>query len=127
MTTPDRSAGAPTRPPLEPDWQADVHSALGLAIDVASASASQHGRPLHLSPTEFALLQVLARHHRSVVPGEELARLVAGESGYRSNAVAVHVSRLRRKIGAGLIRTIRARGYMLGSAVCSTTATCERG
>ena len=69
-----------------------------------------------MTPTEFNLLLVLARHAGQVLSKGQLLSSVWGFSDYDSNLVEVHVSALRRKIdrqGPALIRTERGRGYVL--------------
>jgi hypothetical protein len=71
------------------------------------------GRRLHFSETEQALLDILMREHHRTVSAAELA-LTIGESAENSNAVAVYLYRLRRKLeadGITRIRTVRGVGY----------------
>jgi two-component system OmpR family response regulator len=52
-----------------------------------------------------------------IVAKAELERLVLGfESELASNALEVHVSSLRRKLGRDVIETVRGMGYRIGGA-----------
>jgi two-component system OmpR family response regulator len=87
-----------------------------LVIDEYERRVTRSGRPIAVTPTEFNLLLVLARHAGQVLSKGQLLSSVWGFSDYDSNLVEVHVSALRRKIdgpGSPLIRTERGRGYVL--------------
>lgn len=72
------------------------------------------GELLKLAPREFRLLVELSREPGKVVLKSELAqRLEPLGDPLQYGAVEVHVSNLRRHIGARRIRTIRGVGYML--------------
>ena len=50
-----------------------------------------------------------------IVPKAELERLVLGfDAELASNALEVHVSSLRRKLGRELVDTVRGIGYRVG-------------
>ena len=69
---------------------------------------------LHLSPREFHLLVELAREPGTVVAKRTLAqRLEPLGDAIDFATVDVHVSNLRRKIGAARIGTVRGIGYVL--------------
>jgi two-component system response regulator CpxR len=76
------------------------------------------GQELELTTAEYDLLDVLVQHAGSVVPREELARLVLGRklSAY-DRAIDMHISNLRKKLGEGphgeRIKTVRNAGYIL--------------
>jgi len=85
-----------------------------LAIEPRRRLASRDGQALELSPREFQLLLELARDAGAVVPKGVLAqRLDPLGDPVDFAAIEVHVSNLRRKIGAQCIRTVRGVGYML--------------
>ncbi len=71
------------------------------------------GKRLRFSKTEQALLSLLYQNKHRVVKIEELSDLI-GESAVNSNATAVYLYRLRRKLeadGITRIRTVRGVGY----------------
>ena len=73
-----------------------------------------HGMALELSPREFQLVLELAREPGVVVAKGRLAqRLEPLGDPVEFSALEVHISNLRRKIGAERIRTVRGVGYLL--------------
>jgi len=85
-----------------------------LTLDPASHEVTKNGQLLPLVPREFALLHALIEEPTRVLTKPELEEKLYGwgeEVG--SNAIEVHVSSLRRKIGAEQIMTIRGVGYRL--------------
>jgi DNA-binding response OmpR family regulator len=72
------------------------------------------GEPVDLSPREFRLLAELARDPDGVVSKSVLGqRLEPLGDPLDGASIEVHLSNLRRKIGAGRIRTVRGVGYQL--------------
>jgi DNA-binding response OmpR family regulator len=99
-----RRAGTARPPVLE---AADV------ALDPARRSATRAGRPLELTPKEFAVLEVLLAAQGDVVTPDELAeRAWDDQLDPLSNTVRMTVMTLRRKLGdPPLIETVRGSGY----------------
>jgi two-component system, OmpR family, response regulator len=91
-----------------------------LVLDPAAHLVCRDGRPVDLSPKEFALLELFMRH-----PGEVLTRTQMLEHVWdfaydgRSNVVDVYVRYLREKVdrpfGRESIETVRGVGYRLRS------------
>jgi two-component system OmpR family response regulator len=85
-------------------------------VEVATAerSVTHAGRSVDLTQREWSLLDALLRR-----PGTTLSKRQLEEALYafgeeiESNTVEVYVSRLRRKLGPDLIRTIRGVGYRI--------------
>jgi two-component system OmpR family response regulator len=71
--------------------------------------------PVSLSRREYELLEFFLRHPDRVVTKTELLERVwdARGVGYDPNTVEVYVGYLRRKLGAGLVLTVRGAGYRL--------------
>ncbi len=85
-----------------------------LQIEPRSYVVRLAGVQLDLSPREFHLLLELAREPGVVVLKRSLAqRLEPLGDAVDFGAIEVHVSNLRRKIGAQRIRTVRGVGYLL--------------
>lgn len=85
-----------------------------LVLEPRRRHAERAGKALDLSPREFQLLLELARDAGTVVAKGVLAqRLEPLGEPLDFSALEVHVSNLRRKIGAELIRTVRGVGYLL--------------
>ncbi len=83
-----------------------------LELDVATKSCRNAGVEVSLTAREFAILEYLMRHVGEVIPKGDIVEHVwdfAHEGG--NNVVEVHVSALRRKLGAEAIETIRGGGY----------------
>lgn len=85
-----------------------------MVLDRADRSVMLGGREVPLSDREYDLLHALLRNAGRVLSRRQLEQHLYG-SGRRvqSNAVEVHVHHLRRKLGAGVVRTVRGEGYLL--------------
>jgi DNA-binding response OmpR family regulator len=91
-----------------------------LEIDEARHEAKLAGAPLDLSAREFGLLHALVEANGRVLTRDQLfSRLNGGDAAahFHSRTVDMHVSRLRRKLGAegGRIVTVRDVGYRFES------------
>jgi two-component system phosphate regulon response regulator PhoB len=89
-----------------------------VAMDLATHRVSRNGRPIHLGPTEFRLLEFFLQHPRRVFSREELLDAVWGPDIHvEPRTVDVHIRRLRKSVNAegelDLVRTVRAAGYAL--------------
>ncbi|MGE0331857.1 MAG: response regulator [Ramlibacter sp.] len=89
-------------------------SAQDVVLDPAAHTVVQAGRPVVLAQREFAMLQALLLNAGRVLSREQLEQhLYSWGHEVDSNAVEVHIHHLRRKLGAGLIQTVRGVGYVL--------------
>ena len=69
------------------------------AVDFGTLTATRHGEPVHLTPTEWRLLGELARHRAEVVTQADLLQAVWGPGyGRESNYLRVYGNQLRRKL-----------------------------
>jgi two-component system, OmpR family, response regulator QseB len=85
-----------------------------LTLEPRKREARLDGQVIDLSPREFQLLMELARDPGAVVPKGMLSqRLDPLGDPVDFAAIEVHVSNLRKKIGAERIRTLRGVGYLL--------------
>ncbi len=89
-----------------------------LVLDHEAESVTLRGEPLELSPTEYRLLETLARSAGRVLSREELLGKVWGYYAGDTRTVDVHIWRLRRKIeddpeNPKMLHTLRGRGYRL--------------
>lgn len=58
---------------------------------------------------------VLLHSRRAILSAEQLKDSLYGfEAEVESNAVNVHIHHLRRKLGSGIVKTVRGLGYQLG-------------
>lgn len=91
--------------------------AAGLTLDVLRLEADAGEGPVILTKREFLLLRELVRRAGSVVSKDYLLAAVWGYSfDPGSNVVDVCVGRLRRKLGANAIDTVRGEGYRVAAA-----------
>lgn len=101
---------------LADDPGAETVHAGDLTIDLEHMTATRDGAPLVLTPREWELFELLARRVGRVVSRSDLETLLTRpDSLPSSNAVEVHLSAIRRKVGRHSIETIRGRGYRLKS------------
>jgi len=86
-----------------------------LEIDLAARSVHRAGRPVALTAREWALFEALLSHPGRLYSKAQLEdKLYAFGAEVESNTIEVHVSRLRKKLGASVIETERGLGYRLG-------------
>jgi two-component system OmpR family response regulator/two-component system response regulator QseB len=86
----------------------------GVTLDPAGRRVTLEGEAVPLSTREFDLLHALMLDAGRVLSREQLEqRLYGWGTEVESNAVEVHVHHLRRKLGSGLIQTVRGVGYLL--------------
>lgn len=88
----------------------------GIRLDLDSHRASIRGEELHLSPTEFRLLELLLRHPDRAFGRAQLLDRVWGRAVYLDErTVDVHMLRLRKVLKpfslSGAIQTVRGVGY----------------
>ncbi|MET0520264.1 MAG: response regulator transcription factor [Burkholderiaceae bacterium] len=83
-------------------------------LDLAAKRVSVDGARVELTAREWALLLSLAERAGRLVDKRDLEALVFGaEAEVASNALEVHISNLRRKLGRSLIETVRGLGYRI--------------
>lgn len=93
---------------------AAVWSIGALSIDPARRECRLGSDMVPLSPREFDVVLALARSQGQVLAKHRLAQaLVPLGDALDFNALEVHVHNIRRKLGAGWIRTVRGVGYLL--------------
>ncbi len=89
-----------------------------LALNPATREVLRAGRPVRLTRTEFAILELFLRHPRQVLTRSVLFEHVWGfDFGSSSNSLDVYLGYLRKKLEAGgggrLLHTVRGVGYVL--------------
>lgn len=84
-------------------------------VDLHARQARVEARHVALTAREWAILEALVMRAGRTVPKADLERIVLGfDSELASNALEVHVSSLRRKLGRDVIQTERGMGYRMG-------------
>lgn len=85
-----------------------------LEIDPAAHQVTRAGEVIELTPREFAVLQLLLDNRGRVMSRSRLEEgLYPWDREVGSNAIEVHIHHLRKKLGSGVIRTIRGVGYIV--------------
>lgn len=85
-----------------------------VALDPAARTVHRGGAPVALAAREFDLLHALMLNAGRVMSREQLEQhLYSWGREVESNAVEVHVHHLRRKLGNGVIQTVRGVGYIV--------------
>jgi two-component system, OmpR family, response regulator len=85
-----------------------------VALDPRAAKVTLAGQPVRLTSHEFRVLSYLMHNRGKVVSQAELNEHIYAEHLDRdSNTVEVFIARLRRKLGAASIETVRGLGYRM--------------
>ncbi|WP_145105809.1 response regulator [Cereibacter sediminicola] len=93
-----------------PEWN-------GVTLDLAALVASRADGPVPLSPREFSVLRALMDRPRAILSKAQLEEQLYGwQEEIESNAVEVHIHKLRSKLGHDFIETVRGVGYRLAEA-----------
>ncbi len=88
-----------------------------LSYDPGRCEVRLDDRLVDLSRREQALSQALLNNQGRVLSSEQLKDAVYGfADDVESNALNVHIHHLRRKLGSGIVETVRGLGYRLGPA-----------
>ena len=92
-----------------------VLRAFGVELDPAARTVTQHGKPLHLAPREYELLELLMRNRGITLYREVLyERLWGDESDFDTRPLDLCITRLRKKLGwKNEICTVFRVGYRL--------------
>jgi len=100
----------------QPHLNAEKLNYRDLEMDILAHRVRRAGRPVHVGPTEYRLLQHFLRHPERVFSRQQLLEAVwAHNEDVELRTVDVLVRRLRLALGPGpdLLRTVRAEGYSL--------------
>ena len=86
----------------------------GITLHLPTRRVTARGRPVDLTASEFELLRILMMRADRVVTRRSLEeQALPGAQGNASNSLDVHMANLRRKIGEGIVRTVRGVGYVI--------------
>jgi two-component system OmpR family response regulator len=87
-----------------------------LVLDPRTLQVTLDGQPVKLTGHELRVLSYLMHHGGRVVSQSELVEHIYAQTFERdSNTVEVFIARLRRKLGASTIETVRGLGYRIGT------------
>jgi two-component system OmpR family response regulator len=85
-----------------------------VTVDLRAKTVTQAGRAVALTAREYAILEFLALHRGAVVTRTTLYEHIFDEDDDTlSNLLDVHISSLRKKLGAELIATRRGQGFCI--------------
>jgi len=85
-----------------------------VSLDPRSSRVTLNGTPVKLTSHEFRVLSYLMHHRGRIVSQSELTEHIYAQDFDRdSNTVEVFIGRLRRKLGATFIETVRGMGYRI--------------
>ncbi len=85
-----------------------------LRLDPKAARATVNGEPLRLTSLEYRMLHYMMMHGDRVISRTELVEHLYDQDFDRdSNTIEVFIGRLRKKVGAERIETVRGLGYRL--------------
>jgi DNA-binding response OmpR family regulator len=83
-------------------------------LDTRLMQLTRDGTPVELTPQEYKLVAYLAFHRGRVVSQLTLSEHIYQQEYERSsNSIEVLVGRLRRRIGADVVKTRRGFGYYI--------------
>ncbi|MCP8939293.1 response regulator transcription factor [Alsobacter sp. SYSU M60028] len=87
-----------------------------LTVDLAARSVRRAGVDVPLTAREWSLFEAFVQRKGAILSKAQLEeRLYSFEQEVDSNAIEAHVSRLRKKLGADVLETVRGLGYRLAS------------
>ena len=96
-----------------------VYKVKNITLDTLTRRVSVGVKSVHLTKTEYKILEYLLKNIGKAISREELLENIKGEeSRLSSNMVDVHIKNLRRKIKSRhnvLIDTVRSQGYRIKS------------
>ena len=85
-----------------------------ITLDPAARMVTKNGKFVELSAREFAIFSILMENAGKVLNKQEIEdKLYGWDIEIESNAVEVHISHLRKKLGDNIIKTIRGLGYIV--------------
>jgi two-component system OmpR family response regulator len=94
-----------------------------VTLDPRATTVTIDGTPVRLTGHEFRVLSYLMHHQGRVVSQSELnEHIYAHAADHDSNTVEVFIARLRRKLGAASIETVRGLGYRIRPVGAAATA-----
>lgn len=91
-----------------------VLSHRGIVLDSTNGQVTRDGAPVEMTARDLKMLNYFMHRIGRIVSQAELSEhLYTLDEARESNTIEVYVSRLRRKLGADVIKTIRGLGYRM--------------
>ncbi|WP_333793201.1 response regulator transcription factor [Hyphomicrobium sp.] len=85
-----------------------------VVLDTAAGRVTLDGEPVELTARELRMLNYFMHRIGRIIPQADLVEhLYTIDESRESNTIEVYVSRLRRKLGAEVITTVRGLGYRM--------------
>lgn len=85
-----------------------------IELDAAGKSITKDGKPLDLSARELVIITILMQNIGKTLSREQIEdKLYGFDIEIESNAIEVHISNLRKKLGKDFIQTKRGIGYTI--------------
>ena len=99
-------------------WQFIKQNAIfhcgNMTVDTQTKTVFENKKPIKLTKTEYAILEYLIMHPNQTISAETLIEhIYDSEADLFSNAIKVHISSLRKKIGAQYIENRKGIGYRI--------------
>lgn len=99
-----------------------------MVLDTRASRVSVNGTPIRLTAQEYRLLTYLAINSGRTISRTELTEHIYRQDFDRdSNTIEVFVGRLRKKLGARVIETVRGLGYRIGEVTAADLAQGQDG
>ncbi|MFG1394845.1 response regulator transcription factor [Xanthobacter agilis] len=87
-----------------------------IEVDLAARSVRRAGRMVALTAREWSLFEAFVQRPHQLMSKPQLEeRLYSFDAEVESNTIEVYIARLRKKLGADVIETVRGMGYRLGT------------
>lgn len=85
-----------------------------IAVNLSDRTVTKDGEAVAMTAREYALVELLALHRGKLITRAMIYDHIFGEDDDSlSNLVEVHVSHIRKKLGAEFIETRRGQGYII--------------
>ena len=86
----------------------------GVILDTGSGRVTLNGDAIEMTAREIRMLNYFMHRVGRIISQAELAEhLYTLDESRESNTIEVYISRLRRKLGADIITTVRGLGYRM--------------
>lgn len=87
-----------------------------LEVDLGARAVRRNGKPVALTAREWSLFEAFVQRPNQLMSKPQLEeRLYSFDAEVESNTIEVYIGRLRKKLGAEVIETVRGMGYRLGT------------